>query len=113
MKGATKERNNKGHDHQEPEFELEDMIELFNSQNGLCAYSGIPLKFGSCKDNWWVCSPERLDTTKGYIKGNVCLICHEFNTYVQGGCEESSGWNKEKIETLKLALKEKYNNVVE
>ena len=27
-----------------------------------------------------MCSIERLDENKGYIKGNVALICKEFNT---------------------------------
>ena len=112
MKGTTKTKNTKGYSHDDSEFELQDMIELFNIQNGLCAYSGIPLKFGCRYTDNWLCSPERLDTTKGYVKGNVCLICHEFNTSVQTGGDGNSGWSKEKIETLKLALKEKYNNVV-
>ena len=112
MKDSTKKRNKKRHSHDDSEFELQDMIDLFDSQNGLCAYSGIPMAFGSYNEKWWICSPERIDTTKGYVKRNVCLICYEFNTTVHIGGDGNSGWSKEKIETLKLALKEKYNNVV-
>lgn len=27
----------------------------------------------------WLCSLERIDDTKGYVKGNVALVAHEFN----------------------------------
>lgn len=103
MKSSSKRR---GFD--PPEVNLEDLIELFDSQNGLCAYSGIPMTFGSYLDKWWVSSPERIDTLKGYTKDNVCLICVEFNTSDRSKCaidqEEvtgSTGWNAIKIEYIK------------
>lgn len=82
----------------------QDLVDIFEVQGGLCAYSGIPMTFGSYKENWWTCSPERLDMSKGYTKDNVCLICFEFNTAdrtanasdsktVQGSC----AWSRDKI----------------
>ena len=84
---------------------------MYNKQRGLCAYSDIPLQFGNYLEKNWTCSLERIDVKKGYIKGNVCLICLEFNTpdykniykYQEEG---SSGWNKEKFKMVKMILEE-------
>ena len=95
----TKERNKKGRGHGLCEYTFDDIVKLWGEQGGLCAYSRIPMTFGSHKDMWWTCSPERIDETKGYIKGNVCLICHEFNTSTQ--------WSKAKVDFLKSALSAK------
>ena len=95
MKKSTKKRNEKGRQHQESEFTFDKLTNLWETQTGLCAYSRLPMTFGSYRDKNWTCSAERIDSTKGYIEGNVCLICHEFNTghHVQ--------WSKEKIEIIR------------
>lgn len=54
---------------------------MFHRQRGRCAYSGLRMVPQSKKS--WKASPERLDTTKGYIHGNVVLVCLEFNGYCQ------------------------------
>lgn len=51
---------------------LDYITKLFNKQNGLCAYSGVPLTFyikNVCDDT--TASLDRIDSTKGYVKGNV------------------------------------------
>ena len=96
-KQSTERRNKKGRNHSESEFAYEDIVDMFTAQGGLCYYTGIPMTFGSYLDTSWTCSVERLDESKGYIKGNVCLICVEFNT-------GNSSWNKEKIIYLKQHL---------
>jgi hypothetical protein len=85
-----------------------DLISIFEKQGGLCAYSGIPMTFGSYKDRHWTCSAERIDTTKGYSADNVCLICFEFNTPDRSSTAVSadvvtgaSSWSKEKIERIR------------
>ena len=98
MRHSTKDRNEKGRNHDDPEYEYDSLIKLWEYQKGLCAYSGIPMTFGNYTKTEWVCSAERLDNSKGYIKGNVCLICHEFNT---GGY---SGWSKEKVDVVRNCL---------
>ena len=85
------------------DISYEDLVDIFKKQNGLCAYSKIPMAFGSYKDKDWICSLERKDVKEGYVKDNVCLICFEWNTGdrtnssnkedVQGG----AGWNEEKF----------------
>lgn len=73
-------------------LELQDMIEIFGRQGGLCAYSKIPLTFGSYFDNHWTCSPERIDNSIGYTKDNLCFIIHELNTSVQ--------WSHDKLQYM-------------
>lgn len=111
LKLNTKLRNVKGRNLEDSEMTFEYLVDLFKSQHGLCSYSGIPMNFGSHKDIDWLCSLERMNTSKGYIRGNVCFICFEFNTpdhtlRATGHTEVvgNSGWSKEKIEYLKLFI---------
>ena len=55
------------------EFNLtfNDAIEILKKQRGLCYYSNIKMNYGSVLDKNWVCSLERIDSTKGYTKNNV------------------------------------------
>jgi hypothetical protein len=84
------------------DIELNFLIHLYKEQMGLCAYSGLPLKFGSYLKTHWTASLERIDVTKGYTKDNVCLVCIEFNgpdhsitTGPEYGC---AGWNALKFQ---------------
>lgn len=82
------------------------VIEIFDEQRGLCAYSGIPMTFGSYHRDDWMCSAERKDTSIGYTRENVCFICYELNTTVilrQGDDRTTgnSGWSREKVAYLK------------
>lgn len=81
---------------------FEDLVELYNEQKGLCAYSGIPLEFGSYLDKDWVISLERLDPCIGYTRDNVCFICIEFNSAdqtVKTGKEfGNAGWTPLKFD---------------
>lgn len=88
------------------DLDADFLIDLFNKQKGLCAYSNIPLQFGKSTDSDWIVSLERIDVTKGYTKDNVCLICLEFNstdrTINQNfKSETSTGWSKSKFEYFK------------
>lgn len=87
---------------------IPEIINIFENQGGLCAYSGIPMTFGSYKDRYWTCSAERIDATKGYSADNICLICFEFNTPDRSSVAVSedvvtgsSSWSKEKIERIR------------
>lgn len=82
---------------------FDELVEMFRSQKGLCAYSGLPLRFGNSKDTDWRISLERLDTKKGYTKDNVCLIAYEFNVgdkrvLYNDDSTESCGWSKVKFQ---------------
>lgn len=88
------------------------LVDLYNNQKGLCAYSGIPLQF-KC-DTDWKMSLERIDALKGYTRDNVCLICLEFNTSDKSIIYKtkhsgSSAWSKEKFALFVEKATEKYN----
>lgn len=45
-----------------------------------CPLLGIPFKYGSKHDKWFTYSLDRIDNSKGYIKGNVQVITYLANT---------------------------------
>jgi hypothetical protein len=47
--------------------------ELWNKQEGLCAYSGEPLTHEANLPN--TVSLDRIDSSKDYLLGNVQLVC--------------------------------------
>lgn len=51
---------------------LDDIEELIINSNGVCAVSGLPL---TCeRRNPLLASIDRIDSNKGYVKGNVQLV---------------------------------------
>ena len=90
------------------ELDYEFIVELYDKQKGLCAYSSIPLKFG---DTNWLISLKRINITKGYLKYNVCLICIEFSTTDRSTnkkikSDTSSAWSKEKFKIIIKKIRE-------
>ena len=57
---------------------LQDLKEQWDKQNGICPYSGISLTIPTYKKNH--CNPiynasvDRIDSTKGYIPGNIQFV---------------------------------------
>lgn len=62
------------------ELNYEDLLTLWNKQNGLCALSGIPMTHdiynGRVPTN---ISIDKIDPSKGYIKNNIQLVCSSVN----------------------------------
>ena len=90
----------------------DDIISIWETQGGLCAYSGIPLGFGSHHDSDWTCSSERKDINKPYTEENICLICYEFNTAGhsskaknQSEITGSTAWSQSKINFIRDCIK--------
>lgn len=54
------------------------LLNLFKKQNGLCFYSGIPMKTHGTKD-YDTISLDRVDSNKGYIKNNVVFCLNSVN----------------------------------
>jgi hypothetical protein len=88
-KSCTKTRNSKGRDH-DHDIDLQHVVELFVRQQGRCFYSRAPLVM----EGPFKMSLERIDITKGYIKGNVCLIVMMMNSTDRLG---ETGWSRSKF----------------
>lgn len=68
------------------EFDLnsEYLVELWNKQEGKCAYTHIPLTIINYKNSGkvdfrYAASIDRIDSNKGYIQGNVQFISTSIN----------------------------------
>ena len=61
---------NRKHDY---DIDLEFLLELWNKQEGKCAYTNIPMVLpdGKKKGTMFTASLDRIDSSKGYIKENV------------------------------------------
>lgn len=84
---------------------FDELVDIYRSQRGLCAYSGLPLRFGNSTEISWKMSLERIDAKKGYTRINVCLIAYEFNTgdkriLYNDDSDGSCAWSAEKFRTV-------------
>lgn len=59
-------------------IDLPYLLDIYAVQNGICAVTGIPMHITTEESDLSV-SPDRIDNTKGYIKGNVRLVCARAN----------------------------------
>ena len=88
-----------------PAVSLQDFVDLYESQKGLYAYLGFPLRLdtqsigGAATD--WAISPERVDDDGGYTMSNLVLVVREVNFYVRGVRQnEPLKWSKEAADKL-------------
>eukprot|EP00397_Hematodinium_sp_SG-2012_P036243 GEMP01039107.1.p1 GENE.GEMP01039107.1~~GEMP01039107.1.p1 ORF type:complete len:478 (+),score=15.11 GEMP01039107.1:247-1680(+) len=108
-KRIAKVRSNKGRGEAgDFDMTITDVLMLYKKQRGLCFYAGV--KMSMRPNSNWMGSVERLDNTKGYVRGNVALICCEFQTSDQSFMAKapvsgSAQWSKEKVSMLVLWLK--------
>jgi len=99
------------------DIDFDFLVNLYNEQKGLCAYSGLPLQFGLTTEKSWVISLERKDSFKGYTKDNVCFICCEFNTsdrsvmLKEESTTGSSAWNKDKFKVFLAFARHKFGYI--
>jgi hypothetical protein len=65
------------------EFSLvnEDLLDVFEVQQGLCAYTKLPLVAVANQFN--TISLDRIDSSKGYHKDNIQLVCAAINKMKQ------------------------------
>lgn len=64
------------------EITLQDLVDQWKSQKGICPYSGVSLTLVE-KDTGWTqssASIDRIDSSKGYIKGNIQWVHKKINT---------------------------------
>ena len=78
----------------------EDIVTLWNNQQGLCYYSGLPLSH--VVHTPWTASLERLDRSVGYHLGNCALVVLELNGPQQ--------WSLEKARQLLAEVDKMHDN---
>lgn len=53
------------------DIDIEYISMLFDKQKGRCALSGLPISFGPIRSSATTASLDRIDSSKGYVDGNV------------------------------------------
>lgn len=74
-----------------------ELYDLFELQNGLCALSKVPMTWIAGKGRQSAnISLDRIDNNKGYVSGNVQLVCVAVNLMkAEMDTEELKFWCKE------------------
>lgn len=66
---------------QEVAITVDDVMALWAAQGGRCALSGIEMTWAKGKTLPTSISMDRIDQTKGYVSGNVRLLCTAVNAF--------------------------------
>tara|TARA_B000000475_G_scaffold265457_1_gene254053 strand:- start:776 stop:1630 length:855 start_codon:yes stop_codon:yes gene_type:complete len=94
----TNNRNKRGRNHDKVDIDLEYVLELWENCNGICPR--FKIKMSLLDGDKWKVSIDRIDSSKGYIKGNVQLVCVLYNLMKNKLPEEEMD---EAFDQLKLA----------
>lgn len=80
-------------------LKVEDILEIYNKQNGLCAISKVPLtciKIPKTTKVHTNLSIDRIDSNKGYELDNIQLVCAIINTMkLNLSMDEFAWWVKQ------------------
>ena len=60
--------------YKECDITLDDLLEQWEKQEGICVYSGVKLNHTQNGDSITTASLDRIDSKKGYIKNNIQFI---------------------------------------
>jgi hypothetical protein len=61
---------------------LDDLMKIWEAQNGLCALSGIKMTWAQGKLLSTSITMDRIDHMKGYSADNIRLLCHAVNAFL-------------------------------
>jgi len=77
------------------EITIEDLEEIWNKQNGVCEFSGVQLILSSYskieKNPIYSASLDRIDSSKGYVKGNIRWVSRSIN-YMKNTMSDNMVW---------------------
>lgn len=82
---ANKARSRSKQKGYETDLNTEYLKKVWDNQNGLCPYTGIEMELGRTSGDEDIrktpikASLDRIDPSKGYIKGNVEFVCYCIN----------------------------------
>lgn len=87
------------------------IIDLWKSQAGLCALSGIEMTWGQREQKPTSLSIDRIDSKCGYHLDNIRLICHSINAFRGAGTDAEMmqiaraivAWADDDIPTVAIA----------
>lgn len=74
LKSCRTRTNKGGNPKGDFDLDLPYMKQLWEQQNGKCAITGVDLKLESSYNKNYQASLDRIDSSKGYLKGNVRYI---------------------------------------
>lgn len=77
-----KTRNGAKHRGIQFDIDLEHVRELYDNSGGRCAVTGIPFEFSYLRGERqppWAPSLDRIDSKRGYVPGNVRVVCSSVN----------------------------------
>jgi len=60
---------------------IQDLMDIFEKQEGLCALSGVKMTWHQGKLLPTSISIDRTNNSKGYVHGNVRLVCVAINAF--------------------------------
>lgn len=63
------------------EINSEYLFELYDKQEGLCALSGVRMTWAGGGAKPTSISVDRIDNSKGYVEGNVRIVCMAVNAF--------------------------------
>ena len=69
------------------DLEPEDIVQMYNEQQGVCALTGWPIGWAE-KGLTATVSIDRIDSSEGYVKGNVQLLHKDVNMAKQQYSQE-------------------------
>ena len=80
---------------QEVNVSIDDLKEIWDIQLGICEFSGVQLELSSykniIKNQIYTASLDRIDSSKGYIKGNIRWVSRSIN-YMKNDMPDEMVW---------------------